>query len=94
MKKSELKQIIRDEINEYISGGMKAYWKKEAEKYIPDPNAVSQGYKEPNPFPKGSYQYWEREAMNTLNEPRVRDKARTQAYKLRPDIDLEENKNN
>jgi hypothetical protein len=77
MKKSELKQIIKEEIKQYLN----------------EDEEVSRGYSESNPYPKNSFDYWKREALNTLNSPNVRSKARTQAMKLKPDVYLEEIEN-
>jgi len=97
MKKSELVKMIHEELEQILTKrkvGPNSFdhWKKEAEKYTFNPNAASRGFSEPNPFPKGSFEYWEREALNTKNEPHIRDNARNRAWKLRSDINLEERK--
>ncbi len=74
MKKSELQQIIREEIKNILS----------------EDDDVSRGWDRANPFPKNSFEYWKHEALNTANDPNVREKARTRAMKINPDVYLEE----
>ena len=48
----------------------------------------AQIYQEPNPFPKNSWAYWKREALNKLNNERKRKIAAKKAKNIHPDIEI------